>query len=76
MAAYIDVLEINRDVNYVSRLTRNIMLGSNIEKDIKVLERRGVEMADHRPRLGLRGKRIAFSKSSILKGIPFELSEP
>lgn len=30
----IDVLEINRDVNYVSRLSRNIMLGSNIQKDL------------------------------------------
>ncbi len=31
---------INRDINYVSRLTRNIMLGSNIEKDIASLEKR------------------------------------
>lgn len=35
----INVLEINRDVNYVSRLTRNMMLGSNIEKDILSLEK-------------------------------------
>lgn len=35
----INVLEINRDVNYVSRLTRNMMLGSNIEKDINGLEK-------------------------------------
>lgn len=34
----IDVLEINRDVNYTSRLTRNMMLGSNLEKDIQSLE--------------------------------------
>jgi methyl-accepting chemotaxis protein len=31
-------LEIGRDVNYVSRLTRNIMLGSNFEKDFKALD--------------------------------------
>ena len=35
----INVLEINRDVNYVSRLTRNMMLGSNFEKDIVSLEK-------------------------------------
>ncbi len=39
LSAHIDVLEINRDVNYVSRLTRNIMLGSNYDKDIKKLEK-------------------------------------
>ncbi len=33
-------LEINRDLNYVSRLTRNIMLGSDIEKDMKQLSTR------------------------------------
>ncbi|MCG8632614.1 MAG: methyl-accepting chemotaxis protein [Desulfobacterales bacterium] len=38
VGAQIDVLEINRDVNYVSRLTRNMMLGSNWEKDMKKLE--------------------------------------
>ncbi len=40
LKAHIDVLEINRDVNYVSRLSRNIMLGSNIEKDLKKLKQR------------------------------------
>ncbi len=39
VAGKINVLEINRDVNYVSRLTRNMMLGSNIDKDIPSLER-------------------------------------
>ena len=39
MAAQLDVLEINRDVNYVSRLTRNMMLGSNYEKDMEKLEK-------------------------------------
>lgn len=33
-------LAITRDINYVSRLTRNIMLGSNIEKDLKKLDAR------------------------------------
>jgi len=31
---------INRDVNYIARLTRNIMLGSNADKDIEALKKR------------------------------------
>ena len=34
------ILEINRDMNYISRLTRNIMLGSNYQVDMKKLEER------------------------------------
>ena len=52
------------------------LLTDNIEADIKILKERGVEMADHKPRIGLRGKKIAFTKPSALNGIPFELSEP
>jgi methyl-accepting chemotaxis protein len=33
----IEILKVGRDVNYVSRLTRNIMLGSNYEKDFERL---------------------------------------
>lgn len=40
IAGKVALLEINRDVNYVSRLTRNIMLGSNLEKDLKKLDAR------------------------------------
>jgi len=52
------------------------LLTDNIEADIEVLEKRGIEMADQKPRIGLRGKRIAFTKPSALNGIPMELSEP
>jgi methylmalonyl-CoA/ethylmalonyl-CoA epimerase len=52
------------------------LLTDDIEADIKVLEKRGVEMADQEPRIGLRGKKIAFTRPSALKGIPMELSEP
>ena len=52
------------------------VLTDDIEADIKILEKRGIEMADREPRIGLRGKRIAFTKPSALNGIPFELSEP
>lgn len=40
IAGKVALLEINRDVNYVSRLTRNIMLGADIDKDIKKLNGR------------------------------------
>jgi len=52
------------------------LLTDNIEADIELLMRRGIEMADHKPKLGLRGKKIAFTKPSALNGIPIELSEP
>ena len=52
------------------------LVTDNIEEDIEVLKQRGVEMADEKPKIGVRGKRIAFTKPSILGGIPIELSEP
>jgi methylmalonyl-CoA/ethylmalonyl-CoA epimerase len=52
------------------------LLSDNLEADIKVLKNRGIEMADHKPKIGLRGKKIAFTKASALNGIPLELSEP
>lgn len=52
------------------------LLTDNIEEDIEILKQRGVEMVDEKPRIGLRGKRIAFTKPRALRGIPVELSEP
>lgn len=52
------------------------LLTDNIEEDIEILKNRGIDMADHKPRIGLRGKKIAMSKPSALNGVPFELSEP
>ena len=52
------------------------LLTDDIEADIKVLEKRGIEMVDRVPRIGLRGKKIAFTSPGALKGIPMELSEP
>ncbi len=40
IASEVAALSITRDVNYISRLTRNIMLGSNYEKDMKKLGNR------------------------------------
>ncbi|NIO04406.1 MAG: hypothetical protein GTO13_09250 [Proteobacteria bacterium] len=45
------------------------LLTDEIEVDIKVLEKRGIEMVDQVPRIGLRGKKRAFTRSSSLKGI-------
>jgi methylmalonyl-CoA/ethylmalonyl-CoA epimerase len=57
-------------IHHISFLT------DQIETDIEVLKSRGIEMADQKPKMGVRGKRIAFIKPSALNGIPFELSEP
>ena len=52
------------------------LLTDNIEDDVEALKERGIEMLDQKPRIGLRGKKIAFTKPSALNGIPIELSEP
>ncbi len=46
----------------------------DMQAEIETLRERGVEMADLQPRMGLRGKPIAFTKPSALNGIAFELS--
>ena len=52
------------------------LLTDDIEAEVNSLEERGVELRSRKPTVGLRGKRIVFTKSSALNGIPFELSEP
>ena len=52
------------------------LLTDAIEADIRELESRGVEMVDRKPKMGVRGKRIAFTKPTALNGIPLELSDP
>jgi methylmalonyl-CoA/ethylmalonyl-CoA epimerase len=51
-------------------------LTDQIEAEIEVLIGRGVEMADQKPRIGTRGKRVAFNDPKSLHGITFELSDP
>ena len=51
-------------------------LSDNIEEDVEVLKKRGVEMMDQNPRIGLRGKKVAMTMPSALNGITVELSEP
>ena len=52
------------------------LISDNIEEDVEALKKRGVEMLDQRPRIGLRGKKIAMTMPSALNGITIELSEP
>jgi len=52
------------------------LLSDNIEEDVEELKQRGVEMMDQKPRIGLRGKKIAMTMPSALNGITIELSEP
>lgn len=52
------------------------LLTDRIEEDIKILKARGVQMVDSVPKVGLRGKKIAFISSEVLDGISIELSEP
>jgi methylmalonyl-CoA/ethylmalonyl-CoA epimerase len=52
------------------------LLTDNIDEDVEALKQRGIEMLDQKPRMGLRGKKIALTKPSALNGITVELSEP
>ncbi len=52
------------------------LLSDDIEHDLATLKRQGVPLADAAPRMGVRGKRIAFISQELLNGIPIEISEP
>jgi methylmalonyl-CoA epimerase len=52
------------------------LLSDDIEADIDMLKTRGVEMLDQKPRIGMRGKKIAMTMPNALNGITIELSEP
>jgi methylmalonyl-CoA/ethylmalonyl-CoA epimerase len=52
------------------------LLSDNIGKDVEALKEKGVQMMDPEPRVGLRGKKIAFTAPDALNGISIELSEP
>ncbi len=52
------------------------LLTDNIEEDVEALKKKGIEMMDQKPRIGLRGKKVAMTMPSALNGITIELSEP
>ena len=57
-----------------------VLLASNLGWLENILGRSseltGIEMLDQKPRIGLRGKKIALTQPSALNGITIELSEP
>ena len=52
------------------------LLSDDMEEDVAALKDKGVQMRDLEPRIGLRGKKIAFTAPDALGGISIELSEP
>ncbi|MHB1004747.1 MAG: VOC family protein [Chloroflexota bacterium] len=52
------------------------ILSDDVQADIEAMQAKGIEMADQKPRIGLRGKAIAFTKAASFNGIPVELSTP
>ena len=52
------------------------LVSDDIEQDVEALKTSGVEMMDQKPRIGLRGKKIAMTMPGALNGITIEISEP
>jgi len=80
----LEFLQDNSDNGFMARFNREkgdaihhfCVVSDNIEQDVETLIKRGVEMMDQKPRIGLRGKKIAMTLPSALNGITIELSEP
>jgi len=80
----LEVLQDNSDNGFMARFNREkgdaihhfCVVSDNIEQDVETLIKRGVEMMDQKPRIGLRGKKIAMTMPNALNGITIELSEP
>ncbi|HUL20312.1 MAG TPA: VOC family protein [Thermodesulfobacteriota bacterium] len=80
----LEFLQDNSDEGPLSRFNRDkgdsihhfCLLSDNIEEDVEALKKKGIEMMDERPRIGLRGKKIAMTMPGALNGITVELSEP
>jgi len=51
------------------------ILSDTIEQDIKSLEDKGITMVDKKSKIGLRGKKIAFTAEAAINGLTLELSE-
>ncbi len=52
------------------------MATDDIENDVEAFKARGVKMLHQEPRIGLRGKKIAFMSPESLGGLYCELTEP
>ena len=80
----LEFLQDDSDSGFLGRFRREkgdaihhfCLLSDNIEEDVEALKKKGVEMMDQKPRIGLRGKKVAMTLPSALNGITIELSEP
>jgi methylmalonyl-CoA epimerase len=80
----LEILQDNSDNGFMARFNREkgdaihhfCVVSDNIEQDVETLIKKGVEMMDPKPRIGLRGKKIAMTMPSAFNGITIELSEP
>ena len=80
----LEFLQDNSEDGFLAKFNREMgdsihhfcLLTDNIEKDVAALKENGVPMMDLEPRVGLRGKKIAFTLPDALNGISIELSEP
>jgi len=80
----LEFLQDDSDSGFLGRFRREkgdaihhfCLLSDNIEEDVEALKKRGVEMMDQKPRIGLRGKKVAMTLPSAFNGITIELSEP
>ena len=80
----LEFLQDDSDSGFLGRFRREkgdgihhfCLLSDNIEEDVNALKKRGVEMMDQKPRIGLRGKKVAMTLPSAWNGITIEISEP
>ncbi len=80
----LELLQDDSDSGFLGRFRRErgdalhhfCLLSDNIEKDVEALKKKGVEMMDLKPRIGLRGKKVAMTMPGVFNGITIELSEP
>ncbi len=80
----LEFLQDNSDDGFLAKFQRDkgdsihhfCLLSDDMDKDVAALKQKGVQMMDLEPRIGLRGKKIAFIASDALDGISIELSEP
>jgi len=80
----LEFLQDNSDNGFLAKFNREkgdaihhfCLLSDDMEKDVAALKDKGVQMRDLEPRIGLRGKKIAFTAPDALDGISIELSEP
>ena len=82
--AALEFLQDSSDDGFLAKFNREkgdaihhfCLLSDDMQKDVEALKEKGVQMLDLEARIGLRGKKIAFTAPDALDGISIELSEP